>query len=67
MISVGLATPFAWWAMDAWLQDYTYRIQLQWWVFALAGIAALCIALATVSFQAFRAAIANPANNLKSE
>lgn len=67
VIAIALATPFAWWAMGQWLQDYTYRVSLQWWIFATAGIAALCIALFTVSFQAFRAAVANPANNLKNE
>jgi len=67
VISIAIATPLAWWGMNNWLQDYTYRVSLQWWLFAAAGIAALCIALATVSFQAFRAAIANPAENLKSE
>ncbi|MFN7116368.1 MAG: ABC transporter permease [Saprospiraceae bacterium] len=67
VIAIALAIPFAWWAMHQWLQDYTYRISLQWWIFAMAGIVALCIALATVSFQAFRAAVTNPANNLKSE
>ena len=62
-----LAWPLAGWAMHRWLQDFAYRIDLGWWVFALAGVAALLIALLTVSFQAVRAAMANPVQSLRSE
>jgi len=66
-VSFILAVPFAWWAMHNWLQEFAYRIQISWWVFVLAGILALLIALMTVSFQAIRAAIANPIKSLRTE
>jgi len=62
-----IATPLAWWAMYTWLQDYAYQIHIEWWFFALAGAAAILIALLTVSFQAVRAASANPVKSLRSE
>ncbi|RDC65451.1 ABC transporter permease [Adhaeribacter pallidiroseus] len=62
-----LAWPLAWWAMNKWLQNFAFRADLGWWIFALAGIATLCIALITVSFQAVRSAVANPVNALRSE
>jgi putative ABC transport system permease protein len=62
-----IAFPIAWLAMHNWLQDYQYRTTIQWWVFAVAGIAALAIALITVSFQAIRAAMANPVKSLRTE
>lgn len=61
------AAPAAWWFMHNWLQDFAYRINIEWWMFAAAGLAALCIALITVSFQAIRAAIANPVRSLRTE
>jgi ABC-type antimicrobial peptide transport system permease subunit len=66
-ISLLLAFPLAWFAMHAWLQNYTYRITLSWWVFAAAGAAALFIAVVTISFQAIKAALANPVRSLKTE
>jgi len=66
-IAVLIATPIAWWAMDKWLEAFAYRVPIRWWMFALAGAAALLIALGTVSSQAARAAVANPAKSLKSE
>jgi putative ABC transport system permease protein len=66
-ISFILAIPFTWWIMYNWLQDYAYRIDIQWWVFALAGLVALVIALATIIFQAMKAAVSNPAMSLRSE
>ncbi|HEX8279510.1 MAG TPA: FtsX-like permease family protein, partial [Segetibacter sp.] len=66
-VSIILAAPVAWWAMDQWLQDYTYRVQIQWWVFAMAGIVSILIAVITVSFQAIKAAIANPVKSLRTE
>jgi putative ABC transport system permease protein len=66
-IAILIATPIAWWAMDKWLEAFAYRVPLRWWMFALAGAAALLIALGTVSSQAARAALANPAKSLKTE
>ena len=66
-IAVLIATPIAWWAMDKWLEDFAYRVPIMWWMFALAGAMALLIAVCTVSSQAVRAAVANPAKSLKSE
>ncbi|MBC6989062.1 ABC transporter permease [Hymenobacter sp. BT491] len=60
-----VAWPLAWWAINKWLQDFAYRVSIGWWVFALAGVAALLIALLTVSVQATRAAIANPVKSLR--
>ena len=62
-----IATPLAWYFMNTWLQDYVYRINISWWVFAAGGFAAIMIALTTVSFQAIKAAIANPVKSLRSE
>jgi putative ABC transport system permease protein len=62
-----IAWPIAWLVMHKWLQDFAYRINISWWVFLAAGVAALLIALLTVSFQAIKAAIANPVKSLRSE
>jgi putative ABC transport system permease protein len=62
-----IAIPIAWWAMGQWLQGFAYRVPLSWWMFALAGGAAILIALLTVSFQAVRAAVVNPIKSLRSE
>jgi putative ABC transport system permease protein len=67
LIAALIAYPLAWWAMDQWLQSFAYRISISLWVFALAGIIAIVIALITVSFQAIKAAIANPVKSLRSE
>ncbi len=67
MIAILVAFPVAWWATNKWLQEFAYRIDLSWWVFVLAGIIALMIALVTVSFQSIRAAAANPVKALRSE
>ncbi|HQQ82763.1 MAG TPA: FtsX-like permease family protein, partial [Cyclobacteriaceae bacterium] len=67
LVSILLAAPLAWYAMDQWLQNFTYRTELAWWIFVLAGALALVIAVFTISFQAFRAARMNPVNSLKSE
>lgn len=67
LVSILLAAPLAWYAMDQWLQNFTYRTELAWWIFVLAGVLALLIAVFTISFQAFRAARMNPVNSLKSE
>jgi hypothetical protein len=67
IISWVVAFPAAWFIMNKWLRDFAYRISISWWVFAWAGLLALVIALLTVSFQAIRAAVANPAKSLKAE
>jgi ABC-type antimicrobial peptide transport system permease subunit len=65
--AVLLGSPLAWWAMEQWLHNFAYRIDIQVWMFALAGSLAVLIALITVSFQAIKAALANPVNSLRSE
>ncbi|MEP6596841.1 MAG: FtsX-like permease family protein, partial [Ginsengibacter sp.] len=67
LIAIVIATPVAWWAMDKWLQAFAYRIHISWWMFAVAGLIAIFITLFTVSFQAIKAAIANPAKSLRTE
>ena len=66
-IAIVVAIPVAWWAMNSWLQDFAYRINLDAGIFILSGIFALLIAIISVSYQAIKAAIANPANSLRSE
>jgi len=67
LIAAVIAFPIAWYGMHQWLQDFEYRTDISWWVFALAGAAALFIALITISFQAIKAALANPIKSLRSE
>ncbi|HEY1871751.1 MAG TPA: FtsX-like permease family protein, partial [Chitinophagaceae bacterium] len=67
VISLFLASPVAWWAMSSWLKNYTYHINIEWWVFVMAGLLSVAIALITVSYQAIKAAIANPAKSLRTE
>lgn len=67
LISAVIAFPIAWWAMHKWLQDFAYRVEIEWWVFALAGIIAMLVALATISIRAIKAAIENPVKSLRSE
>ena len=67
LIACVLAFPLAWFAMNKWLQDFAYRINISWWVFVVAGVGALLIALLTVSFQAIKAAVANPVKSLRTE
>lgn len=67
LISFCIAAPFSYWAMDKWLENYPYRVQLNWWVFAFAGAGAILIALITVSYQAIKAALSNPVKSLRSE
>ena len=67
LIAFVIAFPLAWWAMHSWLQDFAYRININWEVFLLAGAAAIFIALFTVSFQAIKAALSNPVRSLRTE
>jgi putative ABC transport system permease protein len=67
LIASLIAFPLAWWAMHTWLQDFAYRISIGWWVFAIAGVSAVIIALGTISFQAIKAALANPIKSLRTE
>jgi putative ABC transport system permease protein len=67
LLAILIASPFSWWLMNKWLEDYPYRIHITWWTFALAGGIALLIALITIGFQAVRSASANPVKSLRSE
>lgn len=66
-IAILIASPVSWWAMNKWLQAFAYRINISWWMFALAGCIAVFITLLTVSFQSIKAAIANPVKSLRTE
>jgi putative ABC transport system permease protein len=67
LIASVIAFPVSWWVMNKWLQSFAYRINISWWVFVIAGLTAIIIALITVSFQAIKAAIANPVKSLRTE
>ncbi|WP_184550330.1 ABC transporter permease [Mucilaginibacter sp. FT3.2] len=67
LVATIIASPLAWYAMSKWLQNFAYRIDIQWWVFTIAGAGAIAIAFVTVSVQSIKAATANPAKSLKSE
>jgi putative ABC transport system permease protein len=67
IIGIVIASPIAYYFMDKWLQDFAYRVEISWWIFALAGIVAISIALLTVSYQAIRAALMNPVKSLRTE
>ncbi len=67
LIAFIISIPVTFWAMNKWLQDYAYRISIAWWVFVLAGILAFMIAMISISFQAIKAALANPVKSLRSE
>jgi ABC-type antimicrobial peptide transport system, permease component len=67
IIALAIASPIAWLAMNNWLADFAYRIDIQWWMFVVAGLAAVVIALLTVGWQAIRAAMANPVDSLRDE
>ncbi len=67
LVASAIAFPVAWWAMNAWLKDFPYRITIGWWIFGIAIVAALLIAFITVSFQSIKAAIANPVKSLRTE
>lgn len=67
LIAFLIASPIAWWAMNRWLEDFAYRIEIQWWMFVAAAMTVLVIALLTVSYQAIKAAVANPVKSLRTE
>ncbi|UOE52152.1 ABC transporter permease [Mucilaginibacter sp. SMC90] len=67
LLSIVVASPIAWWAMDNWLQGFAYRIPIKWWMFGAAGFLAIIVALLTVSYHAVKASIANPVQSLRSE
>jgi putative ABC transport system permease protein len=67
LVAIVIAVPVSWWAMSEWLKEFAFRISIGWWVFILAGVVAMIIALFTVSFQAIKAAIANPVKSLRTE
>jgi len=66
-IAIFIASPFAWFVMNKWLQDYSYRISISWWIFFAAGLSAIIIAFITIGFQALKVAIANPVKSLRTE
>ena len=67
LIAILIVSPIAWFAMNQWLQDFAYRVEISWWIFALAGLLAIVVALLTVSFQSIKAALMNPIKSLRSE
>src|SRR5678815_3221170 len=67
LVAFVIAVPVTWFIMHNWLQDFAYRINIQVWVFAVAGILAIMIALLTIGIQAFKAAVANPVKSLRTE
>jgi len=67
LIANGIAFPTAWWATNKWLQEYAYHVDVEWWVFVVAGSSAIIIALVTVCYQAIKAALANPVKSLRTE
>lgn len=67
VLSIIIASPIAWWAMNKWLEDFSYRTPITWWMFGAAAIASICIALLTVSYQSIKAAVTNPVVSLRSE
>jgi len=67
LLSILLVSPLTWFIMNSWLRDFSYRIHINGWIFVLAGLVSLIIALITVSFQAVKAALSNPVTSLRSE
>ncbi len=66
-IAILVAFPVAWWAMNNWLQNFAYKIDIEWWIFAVAGVVTVFIALLTVSYQSIKAALSNPVKSLRTE
>jgi len=67
LIASIIAMPLAWWAMQNWLQNYSYKVSLGWWIFPAAGVSVLAIAMVTVGYQTLRSALANPVRSLRTE
>jgi putative ABC transport system permease protein len=67
LVSALIAFPISWWAMNKWLMNFAYRIDISWWIFLVAAVIALFIALTTISYQAIRAALMNPVKSLRTE
>ena len=67
LIALVIAAPIAWFGMDKWLRDFAYRTNISWWIFGLAGLVSVLIAFSTISFQAIKAAMANPVKSLRTE
>jgi len=67
LLSMLIAFPVAWFAMNSWLENFAYRINIAWWIFLTAAVLSLTIAIITVSIQAIKAAVANPVKSLKTE
>jgi putative ABC transport system permease protein len=67
LVSIVVATPIAWYLMENWMEDFQYRVGIEWWVFVVASVLALTVAFLTVSFQAIKAALVNPVKSLRSE
>ncbi len=66
-LAILISIPLGWYAMNKWLQDFSYRIEISWWVLVLAGVSAVCIAILTVGYQSIKAAVVNPVKSLRSE
>jgi len=67
LIAAVIAFPIAWFGMNKWMQGFAYKAGIGWWIFAVAGVLAVLIAVTTVSFQSVKAALANPVKSLRSE
>jgi putative ABC transport system permease protein len=67
LMAVVIATPVSWYAMNQWLEGFAYQVPVHWWTFGIAGIMAVVVALATISFQSIKAALMNPVKSLRSE
>jgi putative ABC transport system permease protein len=67
LLAIFIGFPVAIWATGTWMQDFAYKADIEWWIYALAAVAAILIALLTVSFQAIKASIANPVKSLRTE
>ena len=67
VLAIIIAMPLAWWIMNGWLTNFAYHVTVSWWLFALAALLSIAIALITISFQSIKAAIANPVKSLRTE
>jgi putative ABC transport system permease protein len=67
LIAIVIASPIAWYVMNQWLQNFAYKIDIDWWVFAFAGLLSLTVALLTIGFQSIKAGLMNPVKSLESE